>query len=1385
MDKIVSKALDANLAQTRSIKVSLPAGDEALIALSSEFYGINNRCREFVLEFHHPYSNPGTTLKMLRELLLSDAWFYSKPENSSKAYPLFLSYLRKLCETCVDQELADQLLLMTSEWILLLLDKVSCLPEIVLSLMAIMENWRIQNPEVFIRGCGIYRNVLLRITAILPAGEQIKAGGLPEIIPEYPVEQIEAQHMLTTLDIIRELLSMNATHWESVTGFDTWWEKMEIEGGEDLENQLGKGLYAKIRSDLAHCQTAEQLASIPSYQDLANHYRRSAVLITDDSSRVQYIFYLLTLPAMSTLYKHLLFDLNRILRDISLELSSEDMIRFLAMFFERIEPYRHSHPDNILDCLWTIGKVVGSSEERALIDSWLDYLISFGFVHPSPLKVRDDWQLDFDKNHIKNIRIWMELIALNPRRSGRLLSALIVNLRLGGVFISDTDLFQKDISVFLNADIHGQWKQVQQLLRLFPVFFGEIGAEGEIREVTTAMDELFQRQDRLIHFLRKQVHAESNHTQIELVEKILRYWESGEPGILATLLPEGLLRDMADSPEHCDNMRRTMHNFMRDKHESLDELLSCGRDELEASFRDSRDTEDKHLRKLYLIFLLHELLLEKYSFQSSDIVRQMEKYPFFEQRELQQMRRLLSHSDYDNTIRYLMEMMDKLRHIVQNPTPGQGWENIYYKRHIAAGIPSMYGQYRESKFEAMGLIFRLENLISKLMEKNLSTINLGYITARTLRRIIRTLELFNMGLKQSGILNETFENDLQILRYSVSVSNFSIDQYINIFSFLEEGVKEMISGYFYRNYDRELSLIIPQITGMDMSENAGNQAEYQKKAEEFYRNMLSTAFLIRDLDNFVSRILVSLRNMKQLFTPEILHKVTNYDPEQVSTNLHKKDSRLDNQVFLGAKAYFLKKLCQEQFPIPGGFVFTTELFGHRQALNVHPEMGRELDQLIARRLANLENYSGRKFGDPQNPLLLSVRSGGAISMPGAMNTFLNIGLNDEITEKLSKVPNFGWTAWDSYRRLLQSWGMSHGIQRDEFDQVMIDYKERFGVTQKTAFSPLQMSRMTSDYKQILAKHGVALEQDPMVQLKNAMLSVLDSWDSERAELYRKVMHIANEWGTAVICQEMVFGNISLRSGSGVAFTHDPLSKKPGVNLTGDFTICSQGEDVVAGLVYTLPISEEQRLTSLEPLEQSLEKDFPDVYNCLRRFARRLVNDLGYSHQEIEFTFQGDREEDLFILQIRDQKIHNERIVRVFSAGNRNMKAVGHGIGIGSGVLNGIVVFDEEDILSMKNALPGEHLILVRPDTVPDDIELIVQCSGLLTSRGGATSHAAVTATRLNRIGVVNCRNMVVSEKTKVCNIGSTVIPVGSRIAIDGHNGSIYLDHYQIDEIFIT
>jgi pyruvate,orthophosphate dikinase len=322
-----------------------------------------------------------------------------------------------------------------------------------------------------------------------------------------------------------------------------------------------------------------------------------------------------------------------------------------------------------------------------------------------------------------------------------------------------------------------------------------------------------------------------------------------------------------------------------------------------------------------------------------------------------------------------------------------------------------------------------------------------------------------------------------------------------------------------------------------------------------------------------------------------------------------------------------------------------------------------------------------------------------------------------------------------------------------------------------------MRNIAFSYKQVLEDYDIHIEKEPFKQLKQAIISVIESWGSHRAKSYREHLQIAGEWGTAVIVQKMVLGNVALNSGTGVVFTHDPNQNKPGVNLYGDFTLCSQGEDIVAGLVHTLPVTEIQRNTAYSDSALSLQSSHPDIYARLIELSNQLIDIYGFNHQEIEFTFESEQPEDLYILQTRDQNINKQIKKVVFDAPLEAMKLAGRGIGIGGGAMSGMIVFDQKDIQLLKKDNPEAKFILVRPDTVPDDIPMIFKCDGLITGKGGATSHAAVTAAKLGKVCIVNCKALRVNEQKKECEINGVRLQSGEIISIDGNLGNIYLGEY--------
>lgn len=1331
MDTIDSKALSENLEITKVRQIVMDEEALHILAQSKAYYGINHRAALFLEELFHPFVNPDICRDLMRQSVLGDLWFYADHQDSITLLATIISYYDRLWQMQNSQETGKKLIEDLLEFLQALISYPEVLKALYNDILLLLRAWRQRSPELFVEQSSSLKRSILKVEILIQSD--------------------------AALSFLAEVMRDTLHFWERTADLELW----RIDLGESYH-------LLTCYSDLMEGVSNNDLESVPAFSEIAIRHRDLIPEIKDPVRRVHFIIHLLSLPGMLNMMDHLLWDLNRQLAGLFNQLERDEQSQLLRSVFQALKNLQPSHPGIVLDCVETIAKSILKGSDPGLTKELTQYVVEMGFIAPGEMSIDKNWQIVVDKNHVKHLRILLELIALNPLQNKDLLAFTVISLTRTGIFIADTDFFQKDVSAFLNSNLKPIYVQSKHLLRLFPVFYNEIGAEGEIRDTSTSLDELCQREDRLIHFLRKQIHTESNNTHIMLIERILQYWIDLNPEPLKGLLPLDVW-DYVSSPDTLTTSQsNATKDFLAGLNLSSEQLLSLSWQKVESLF--PKDQKDIWLRRLRHLAYCHFLLKDKYNLDPYDIVKFLARYPFFKIKEQNRLRMSLIRRDYDSSIRQMLNYIGLLNGIVLDPKPSEAWENIYYKRHIAAGIPSMYGSYKEPKLEAMGMIFRLENVIRRLFENSISQINLEYINGKTLRRIIRILELYDYAMRQERVTSDAFGSALDMLISLERNRNAALDQYLDIFKLLKDSVNEIISEYYYRFYDSELR---------QMFVNEENRASQEKFAEEFYRELLSKSFLVQGLDGFITQILESLATMTVLFSPQDVQKLMNYDPDTLFFHLSSKNSRIENQVLLGSKAFYLKRMHQYEFPIPTGFVITTDLFRNRDIVNKHPDISSEFDRLLSENLERLEQQTNLKFGDPSMPLLLSVRSGAPMSLPGAMDTFLNIGLTDEITLGLSKMPNYGWTAWDCYRRLIQSWGMAHGIPRDEFDQVMLEHKQRLNVTQKTQFTDSQMRLMVDDYKAVLAVHRVALEQNPFRQVYTAISHVLDSWNTQRAKLYRAKLHISEQWGTAVIVQKMVMGNISLESGSGVLFTYADWNREPGICLNGDFTICSQGEDVVAGLVHTLPISEAQKQQS-SSTDTSLEKNFPAIYQRLHRIASQLIQEKNYPHQEIEFTFEGRAEDQLYILQTRNQVIQKVPDYQVLGADRDKLALLASGIGIGKGALNGIIVMTSLDIQKYKNS--EEALILVRPDTAPDDIPLLFDCQGLLTSRGGVTSHAAVTATRLGLIGIVNCRDLVVLDSQALCTIGGSILRAGDKISLDATGGNIYLGHYPLQSV---
>ncbi|MBP3603210.1 MAG: pyruvate, phosphate dikinase [Lachnospiraceae bacterium] len=492
----------------------------------------------------------------------------------------------------------------------------------------------------------------------------------------------------------------------------------------------------------------------------------------------------------------------------------------------------------------------------------------------------------------------------------------------------------------------------------------------------------------------------------------------------------------------------------------------------------------------------------------------------------------------------------------------------------------------------------------------------------------------------------------------------------------------------------------------------------------------------------------------------------------------------DMRNLLGGKGANLAEMTNLGLPIPQGFTVTTEACTDYYAQG--KQISDEIKEQIFVALADLEKKQGKKFGDTDSPLLVSVRSGARASMPGMMDTILNLGLTDVAVEGFAAKTGNPRFAYDSYRRFIQMFSdVVMEIPKSFFERILDEIKEAKGVKFDTDLTAEDLKEVINRFKAIYKdKMGEEFPQDPKVQLMEAVKAVFRSWDNERAIVYRRMNDIPGDWGTAVNVQAMVFGNMGNTSGTGVAFTRNPSTGEKGIY--GEYLINAQGEDVVAGIRTPQPITR-------------LEEDLPECYAKFLEIANRLENHYR-DMQDMEFTIE---EGKLFFLQTRNGKrtapaalqiacdlvdegkiTPEEAVLRIEAksldqllhptfdaAALKAGKVIGQALPASPGAAAGKVYFTAQEAKEAHEK--GERVILVRLETSPEDIEGMHAAEGILTVRGGMTSHAAVVARGMGTCCVSGCGEINISEEDKVFELGGCKYQEGDYISLDGSTGKIY------------
>ena len=500
-----------------------------------------------------------------------------------------------------------------------------------------------------------------------------------------------------------------------------------------------------------------------------------------------------------------------------------------------------------------------------------------------------------------------------------------------------------------------------------------------------------------------------------------------------------------------------------------------------------------------------------------------------------------------------------------------------------------------------------------------------------------------------------------------------------------------------------------------------------------------------------------------------------------------KEGNASMRNLLGGKGANLAEMTNLGLPIPQGFTVTTEAC--TEYYNCGKKISKEIEEEIFKAIGELEKIQGKKFGDNKDPLLVSVRSGARASMPGMMDTILNLGLNDEAVEGFAKKTNNPRFAYDSYRRFIQMYSdVVMEVNKSFFEKIIDELKEELGVHYDTELNVDNLKELVKRFKKVYSDHmnGEEFPQDAREQLMGAVKAVFRSWDNPRAIVYRRMNDIPGDWGTAVNVQAMVFGNMGDTSGTGVAFTRNPSTGEKGIY--GEYLINAQGEDVVAGVRTPQPITK-------------LAEDLPECYEEFIKIATKLENHYK-DMQDMEFTIQ---EGKLYFLQTRNGKrtaqaainiacdlvdegmiTPEEAILRIDAKSLDQLlhpmfdkdelakgEVIGSALPASPGAAAGKIYFNAEDAKNAGKGGRGERVILVRLETTPEDIEGMVASQGVLTVRGGMTSHAAVVARGMGTCCVSGCGEIKINEEKKEFTLGNYTFHEGDYISLDGSTGKIY------------
>jgi pyruvate,orthophosphate dikinase len=939
----------------------------------------------------------------------------------------------------------------------------------------------------------------------------------------------------------------------------------------------------------------------------------------------------------------------------------------------------------------------------------------------------ESWAERVNPLHIRRLTGFVRVIAASPVSLPEVVAHVGASLFVGGVHIPDDRIFQREATALLNSvTLREEFHLCYLLLGRLPVFHAEVGASGRVRDLTTELDAWGN--DGVLYFLRKQVHVNASNLNVGLAEAVIRAWATGDADALGAHLPE----DIRPEPEAIARSHAAMGpmleamSAMAGGKVSFEPLARATDAEIDAASVGVADEE--HGAKARLLLKAYREIVAKYT-------------------------RLHADGNVGRTLAALADECAEYRRVMDDPAVHEPEESLYYKRHIAFGIPSVIGTYRERKFDAFGAMLRTEERVRVMLEEAVGRVRSGTegADAAEIEGWLRGLRPVAALMRLHGLACPGAEAAVEMIEHN----RLRLSQVLDLVREWQEDLTWIMEGV-YRAFGPAMDALVARMDS-DARVERYRSADGPVMTDRLVRDVMAATLGLDETDRLLNAFAVCIGGL--VGEGRDWHVCPGREGALVSRfNLHtiRDEDAARYAPALGAKARNLVRLIGAGLPVPPAVTLA--------ASSDEPPDVRDPSfiGLVRSAVGELEAYTGRRLGDASRPLVLAIRSGSVVSMPGVLDSVLYAGVGGHVHEGLAAEGGQRYAA-DSRRRLMEHYAeVVFGLDPEGFQRAREGLCHEVGVNDVRELDAAGLGRLCDRYARQMAGAGLAIPEEPFDQVLWSVWAVYASWHGERARAYRRAMGISKHWGSAVTLMPMVAANAP-GGGAIVMFTSRPFH--PGSGPRGEVSAGGTGDDVVYGRQINRPLSAVQGGEG-----RSFEEAEPLIYSAVRDLAALVERAMSGQPQEVEAAY---RESAVYILQARRVQLQHGLMERFHEDCRMDSKVVARGVGVHAGALSGVAVVsaDPARIREIREASPGEPLILVRPETSTDDVGLMGLVDGILTARGGIASHASVLAQKFGLVAVVGCAALSVEHGR--AEVGGYALADGVPLSIDGNTGLVY------------